>query len=66
MTDTSEQAAPLIARWLAPHIARELGLPRPGTTPAPSADYDEKMCAEFVRETWDSGAQPRVGVLYEA
>lgn len=50
MAQTLDQAAPAIAQWLAPHIARELGLPLPGSAMPAGSDYDDHTCATFVRE----------------
>jgi hypothetical protein len=49
MPQTPDQLVPALARWLAPHIARELGLTMPGTAPV-AGGYDDVTCALFVSE----------------
>ncbi len=50
MSQTIDQTAPAIARWLAPHIARELGLVPQFRAPSAAPSYDDATCATFVRE----------------
>lgn len=50
MSQTLDQAGPAIARWLAPYLARELGLDRRETAQPSGIGYDDTTCAAFVRE----------------
>jgi hypothetical protein len=54
MTNDSEAAARALARWLAPYLAEELGLPR-GSQPQPSPleSYDDATCAVYVASLGD-------------
>jgi hypothetical protein len=53
MTDDAEVAARALARWLAPYVAEELGLP--GGSPKPSSfeSYDDATCAVYVASLGD-------------
>jgi hypothetical protein len=54
MTNDSELAARALARWLAPYVAEELGLPRwSQSKPSPSASYDDATCAVYVTSLGD-------------
>jgi hypothetical protein len=54
MTKDSELAARALARWLAPYVAEELGLPRgPQSKPSPFEGYDDATCAVYVASLGD-------------
>jgi hypothetical protein len=54
MTNDSELAARALARWLAPYVAEELGLPSVSQSkPAPLESYDEATCAVYVASLGD-------------
>jgi hypothetical protein len=54
MTSDAELAARALARWLAPYVAEELGLPRgPKSKPSPFESYDGATCAVFVAPLGD-------------
>jgi hypothetical protein len=54
MTNDSELAARALARWLAPYVAEELGLPSVSqSNPAPLESYDEATCAVYVASLGD-------------
>jgi hypothetical protein len=49
MTNDAESAARALARWLAPYVAEELGLPRASQPkPSPFESYDDAACAVYV------------------
>jgi hypothetical protein len=54
MTNDSELAARALARWLAPYVAEELGLPPVSQSkPSPLESYDEATCAVYVASLGD-------------
>ena len=54
MTNDSELAARAVARWLAPYVAEELGLPRRSQSkPSPSESYDDATCAVYAASLGD-------------
>jgi hypothetical protein len=54
-----DEIAPVLAKWLAPYVAEELGVPGPSASPELSADYDEETCQVYLSEIGDP-------VLYRA
>jgi hypothetical protein len=54
MTNDAEAAVRVLARWLAPYVAEELGLPgRPQREPSTLESYDEATCAVYVASLGD-------------
>lgn len=54
MTNDAEVAARALARWLAPYLAEELGLPRGSQSKlSPVQTYDDATCAVYVASLGD-------------
>jgi hypothetical protein len=54
MTNDPELAARALARWLAPYVAEELGLPRGSRSkPSPFEGYDDATCAVYAASLGD-------------
>lgn len=54
MSHPLDEAAPAIAKWLAPYIAAELNLQAPRAPKALDPGYDERTCAIYVHGLGDA------------